>query len=153
MHFTKTHKQPLLFLILFFSSLSLFANPLDSIGIERINGKLYVIHEVDKGETLYSISKRYDVSMNEIAEATPEVKRGLKAGARIKVPYKQPAVDVSTPKVHTVAKGETLFAISRIYGVTYQEIMAWNNLDSPSISIGQKLTIGGESKVEDKPVN
>lgn len=153
MHFTTNHKQRTLFYLLIFLSTSLLGNPLDSIGIERVNGKVYVIHQVDKGETLYSISKRYDVSMAEIADATPEVKRGLKAGARIRVPYRQPTVDVSSPRIHTVVKGETLFAISQQYGVQYQQIMAWNNLDSPSISIGQKLTIGGPSPKEEKPVN
>lgn len=153
MHFTITHRQRLLFYLFFLLSTSILGNPLDSIGIERINGKVYVIHEVDKGETLYSISRRYDVSMNEIAEATPEVRRGLKAGARIRIPYKQPVAAISESVIHTVVKGETLFAISRKYGVTYQQIMAWNNLDSPSINIGQKLTIGGDTVEEPKPVN
>lgn len=139
----------LLLALLPFSS---HASKIDSIGVETIGGKVYVIHKVERGETLYSISKRYNASMNAIADATPEVKKGLKAGMTIRVPYNQQVSSVSPSgekKTHTVVKGETLYGISRQYGVTYQQIMEWNELDDLSISIGQRLVIGGP--IEPKP--
>ncbi|WP_332914216.1 LysM domain-containing protein [Algoriphagus boritolerans] len=43
---------------------------------------------------------------------------------------------------HTVAQGETLFAISRKYGVTVENLKSWNSIGSQNIiSIGQKLVI------------
>ena len=42
---------------------------------------------------------------------------------------------------HTVAKGETLFRISRQYGVTVNDLKDWNNLSSNTISVGQKLMV------------
>ena len=105
-----------------------FASPQDSIGVETVNGQLFVIHKVDKGETLYSISKRYNATMNDIAEASPDVKKGLKAGMTIRVPYQKKATPTQKAKIHTVAKGETLYSISRKYGVTYQQIIQWNDL-------------------------
>src|SRR5210317_1322247 len=80
----------------------------DSLRLETIDGQAYIIHQVDPGETLYSISKRYHCSMNDIAKATPEVKRGLTNGMIIKVPYDpnnkpQP----SGQAVHVVKQGET----------------------------------------------
>ena len=128
-----------------------FASPQDSIGVETVNGQLFVIHKVDKGETLYSISKRYNATMNDIAEASPDVKKGLKAGMTIRVPYQKKATPTQKAKIHTVAKGETLYSISRKYGVTYQQIIQWNDLPNNDLKIGQRLTIGGP--VEKKPEN
>ena len=43
------------------------ASTLDSLRSEIIDGQVYVIHQVDKGETLYAISRRYGASMDDIA--------------------------------------------------------------------------------------
>src|SRR5690606_711627 len=48
----------------------------------------------------------------------------------------------SSKITHTVASGETLFAISKKYGVTVNQLKDWNNIGSQNIiSIGQKLAI------------
>ena len=44
---------------------------------------------------------------------------------------------------HTVAKGETLYRISKQYGVSVQDLKDWNNLSGNIISIGQKLIVSG----------
>jgi len=120
--------------------------PADSVGIETINGKIYVIHEVEEGETLYAIAARYGASMNAIARVSPEVKSGLHSGMRILVPYKPKAKTPDSVFVHTVKQGETLYSISRLYKVSYQQIMKWNAMPSTDIEVGQQLTIGGEEK-------
>ena len=81
-----------------------FSSPIDSLRLETIDGKSYIIHQVDPGETLYSISKRYQCTMNAIAEASPEVKRGLANGMTIRVPSnssKKPAVAGETLQYFT----------------------------------------------------
>ena len=50
--------------------------------------------------------------------------------------------DLGAPP-HTVVKGETLYGISRQYGVTVSDLKRWNNLDSNIISIGQQLKVSG----------
>ena len=61
----------------------------------------------------------------------------------------------TTCLVHRVQKGETLYAISKKYGVTVAEIQRWNNLPSPDrISIGQTLKIyksGTQTAVSSTP--
>lgn len=48
----------------------------------------------------------------------------------------------TAPSYHTVSQGETLFAISRKYGVTVEDLKRWNNIGSQNIiTIGQKLVI------------
>ena len=49
----------------------------------------------------------------------------------------------STPKYHTVAKGETLGGIARKYGVTVKQLIEWNKLSNPdALKLGQKLKVG-----------
>lgn len=43
--------------------------------------------------------------------------------------------------IHTVTQGQTLYAISKLYKVTVSEIIEWNNLTNPALSLGQKLVI------------
>ena len=60
---------------------------------------------------------------------------------------------VSTPREirHTVETKQTLFSISRQYGVTIDEVRQWNNLSSNSLDIGQVLTIRMRPKQQDLP--
>jgi LysM repeat protein len=130
----------------FLGQISLFASPMDSLRVEYIEGKAYIIHLVDPGETLYSISKRYKTSMNDIADATPAVKKGLLDGMILQIPYKPQVNNSVKEQTHTVAKGETLYSISRIYDIAVVQIMEWNELLSSDLEIGQVLKIGGESQ-------
>ena len=59
------------FLVL--SGLSFFSPEIkkDSIGIETINGKTFIVHKVDAGETLYAISRRYGVTVEQIVTQNP----------------------------------------------------------------------------------
>jgi len=119
------------------------ASVLDSLRLEYIDGKAYVIHQIDPGETLFSISKRYNSTMNAIAETNPEVKSGLSDGMILKIPYK-PNQAKTQNKIHIVGEGETLYSISNIYKISVIEIMEWNDLLSSELEIGQQLKIIGK---------
>ena len=122
----------------------LFASPKDSLRLEYIDGQAYIIHKVDVGETLYSISKRYKISMNTIADATPAVKKGLVDGMILQIPYKTQVSNTGNEETHTVAQGETLYSISRTYEASVTQMMEWNDLLSSELKIGQVLKVGGE---------
>lgn len=122
----------------------LIAAPVDSLRVEYIDGQAYIIHQVDPGETLYSISRRYNISMNTIAEATPAVKKGLLDGMILQIPYKSQVNNTAKNQTHTVAKGETLYSISRSYETSVMQIMEWNELLSNELKIGQVLKVGGK---------
>ncbi len=129
------------------------ANPIDSVGSEMINGKVYVLYQVKSGESVYSIATKYGASMRDIVAVSPEVKKGLQIGMIIKVPYKrvQEKASKTTTDYHIVKSGETLYGISRLYQVSVNQIMEWNNLGSTGLDIGQKIFITGSTKVA-KPV-
>lgn len=104
-------------------------------------------HEVQKGETLYSIAKKYNMGVDDLKQLNSLADGGLSIGQKLlvsKATKEQPkkAETVTTNFVyHTVAKGETLYAIARKYGVKVDDVKKLNNLGESAISIGQKLRV------------
>lgn len=78
------------FLFLCFQSAAFAATTerLDSIGIQKIEGRTFIIHKVVNQETLFSISRRYKVQMSEIQLANEILKQGMKAGQMLLVPFR-----------------------------------------------------------------
>jgi LysM repeat protein len=125
-----------------------FSAPLmDSIGVETVNGKTFVLHRVDEKETLYAISRRYRTTVDAIIDYNKGAADGLEIGEVLKVPYTPRTASNKTTEglVHEVQPRETMFSIARKYGVTVDEIKQWNNLTSTSLSIGQAITIKKKS--------
>ena len=129
--------------LLFLLAFSLNAeSPADSIGIETINGKTFVIHKVENKETLFAISRRYRTTVDAILQHNASAGSGLEVGQILKVPYTRPVNKPSRDGiVHKVAPKETLYSISRTYGVTMEDIRAWNGLADNALAIGQELVI------------
>lgn len=71
---------------------SVFAAPVDSIGIEKKGNKITVLHKVEEGQSLFSILKRYNSSFAEFYKANPSIKENqeLKWQEIVKVPYHKP---------------------------------------------------------------
>lgn len=96
-------------------------------------------HTVQKGETLFSIAKQYEVNVEQIKEWNNIEASELSVGKSLII---RPAGDnPEDGKIHTVEKQETLFSISKMYNVSIAEIKSWNNLSSNNLSLGQNLTI------------
>lgn len=128
-------------IITLITSFSLNPAPADSIGKEMINGKVFVLHRVELKETLYGISKRYGTTVEAILQQNPTADGGLEIGQILKVPY------VSSPKKpasngkHIVAEKETLYSISKLYGLSVDELRRMNGLTDTSLSLGQELVV------------
>lgn len=112
----------------------------------------FVMHKVVKGESLYQIGKKYQVTVDDLLKNNPGVTAAnLKPGMILRVPSKnvpappKPAVQpVSPPKKqqnHIVLPKETLYGIAKKYGVTIEQIKTWNDLDDNSLQEGQVLVI------------
>ena len=124
-----------------------YSLPPDSVGLKEQNGKTFIMHRVDKGETLFSIGPRYDVSVDQLKSTNPQTADELVVGEVILVPYDPQADDEATQssrawRYHTVEQGQTLFAISQQYNASVDQIRNWNNLKSNNIEVGQKLKVG-----------
>lgn len=87
--------------ILFSLSISLAQakdlSSVDSIGVQRVGDKTFIVHQVSEQETLFSISRRYKVGMGDIQGANQALKQGLKVGETILVPHGQATASISTP--------------------------------------------------------
>lgn len=75
--------------------------PLDSIGIERKNGKLFVLHKIEQGETLYSILKRYNSSEKDFYAANPEFRKDavMASDQVISIPLNTKSKSIPRPRV------------------------------------------------------
>ncbi|GHB27597.1 LysM peptidoglycan-binding domain-containing protein [Mongoliitalea lutea] len=124
---------------------------MDSIGIERVGDKTFIIHQVSQGETLFGLSRRYQVAVNDIIQSNENLQDGLKMGARVRVPYVSKASLAPNEQIHRVAAGETMFAISRKYNVSVSDILSWNNLQGSDLSVGQALVIKGAAVAQTAP--
>ncbi|GAL87051.1 LysM repeat-containing protein [Sporocytophaga myxococcoides] len=146
-----------LILILFISLSDVFAGVQDSIGLEKKDSKVFVLHKADPKETLYSISRKYKVTVDELNKNNPELSAGLKVGQIIRIPYKgSVAVVSSTPEsavssssgsaggTHTVEPKETLYSLSRKYNVTVDEIRKANP-GLAELKVGQTINIPGKA--------
>ncbi|MBR4179203.1 MAG: LysM peptidoglycan-binding domain-containing protein [Treponema sp.] len=141
-------KSFLICAILFAAAISLFAD---------------TTYKVEKGDTLYSISRKYQITVAELRAANNLSENDvIKVGQKLKIP----TADISSAaalaadnkattnptgatlsagtatKEYTVVKGDTMYSIAKKNGMTLAEFMALNNLDNSSvIKVGQKLKI------------
>lgn len=66
---------------------------LRSTVIEKVDGKEYYVHTIKRGQTLYMISKAYGVEVNDLIAENPQVKDGIKADEKIRIPIRSNQVD------------------------------------------------------------
>lgn len=136
---------------LLFVFLSWSASPSDSLRMETINGKQFIIHQIDTKETLYSISRRYNMPITVILENNPSSDGGLAVGKQLKIPFIPKTNAKVEGKIHTVAAKETLYAIARQYDVSIEDLKKLNNLSNTDISFGQELIIPKKSTLVEVP--
>jgi LysM repeat protein len=115
----------------------------DSIGIEKKDGKTFVLHKVDAKETLYSIARKYNSKVDEIKVANPGIEAGLKIGQVLKVPVKTTSLSASLAATleHTVQQGETLYGIAKKYNLSVEELTALNEGSVKELKPGQVLKV------------
>ena len=94
-----------------------------------------VSHTVAQGQTLYSISKLYNTTVDEIVKLNPGCAEKLSIGQKLIIPRKS-AKEKSNVKTHTIQSGETLYRLSKMYNVTTEELCAAN----PGLSISNFRT-------------
>ncbi len=107
------------------------------------SGTSYV---VKSGDTLWSIAKKFGVTVDELKEKNNLASNALSINQVLLIPTED---EVSVPEgdYYTVKKGDTLYGIANKYGLTVDELKALNNLSSNLLSVGQKLLV--KSNVSD----
>ena len=105
-------------------------------------------HLVKKGETLYSISKKYNISQEELIQLNPGLEQGLREGSELCLrksvgpPVTKPEpVNDMTDKIHVVSVGDTWYSLSKKYGVTIEQLQEANKSIGNELRLEQRLLI------------
>ncbi len=122
------------------------------------------IHTVEAKETLYSLSKKFSVSVEDIEKAnSAALKDGLKVGQQIIIPIKGSGVaaqvkaaekadakkDVNAYIYHIVEAGETKYSIAKKHGITVQLIESLNPSVKDTLPLGYNLKLVDNNAVKE----
>ena len=101
------------------------------------NNSQTITYKVQKGDSLYSISKRYNTSVDNIVSLNNLKSNNLNIGQILKIPTSSS----SSSTVYIVKKGDSLYSIAKKFNTTVSSIKSKNKLTSNNLSINQKLYI------------
>lgn len=114
----------------------------------------YFLHTVTKGQSLYSISSMYNVTIDDIVRLNPGSDKQIREGAALKIPQATNN-NSEKPVFHTIQAGETLYRLSVKYNITTQAICQANpGLSTENFRTGQVIIIPVKSEtkqVQDVP--
>lgn len=134
-----------IFPVLLFISLVLKGNSQPNIKISDeikvIENKTYYVHTVEQNQTLYSISKAYQISINEIQQINQLSSSSIKPGQKLLIPKNENHQNKEEYIYHTVENGETLYGLSQQYDISIENIIKMNPEARNGIKKGQLLKI------------
>lgn len=105
--------------------------------VDQAKPENFIIHYVSMGETLYSISQKYNVPVEDIKTANGLKNDQISLGMELKIQKQQKGAII----VYKVQSGDTLYSISRKFSVSVEEIKSWNKISDNSINVGQTIEI------------
>ena len=97
----------------------------------------YIIYTVQKGDSLWKISQRYKVPVNDITAFNNLSNINLKIGDELRIPITNMEAEVT----YTVKRGDTLWSIAKDFEVSVDDIKNVNNLTTNLLTVGQNLII------------
>lgn len=94
-------------------------------------------YTVQKGDTLYKIANQFNITVNELKKLNNLQSDTLSIGQQLQI-SEEPTI---LNNVYIVEKGDTLYEIASIYGISVKELKDLNNLTSNNIYVGQQLVV------------
>lgn len=110
----------------------------ECIGDENLYNEDTTTYIVKSGDSLYSIAKKFNTTVNDIIKANNLISTSLVINQVLTIPNSNNKI------IYTVEKGDSLYSIAKKFNTTVANIINDNNLTSNLLSIGQILTIKGE---------
>ena len=104
-------------------------------------------YEVQKGDNLFSIAKKFNVSIEDLKKWNNLEDLNVQLGSKLALANKEETAVVEAPKTetkiveHKVKKGEYLSTIAKKYNVTVAEIKEWNSLEDNNVKLGETLIV------------
>ena len=102
------------------------------------DGETYI---VKSGDSLWSIAKRYGVSIDDIKKANNLSSNLLNIGQVLIIPSEEEPPEIGDFIVYTVSSGDNLYKIATKYNLTVDDLVNYNDLATTNLSIGQQLLI------------
>ena len=102
------------------------------------NGETYI---VKSGDSLWSIAKRYGVSIDDIKKANNLSSNLLNIGQVLIIPSDEEPPEIGDFIIYTVSSGDNLYKIATKYNLTLDDLVNYNDLATTNLSIGQQLLI------------
>ena len=94
----------------------------------------YNVYKVQRGDSLYSIARKYGISVDDIKSVNNLNNNTISIGQELKIPSNN--IDY-----YIVQTGDSLYSIAKRYGISVDYLKRKNNLTSNTLSIGQKLLL------------
>lgn len=129
-----------------------------------ISGVPYYIHPVKKGETAYSISRAYGITVDELTKENPPVLYGVNEGQTLRIPITEESQTIASVSqqdksrrdeskyiYHKLNPGETVYFLSKAYGVSENEVISSNpGIDINKMPVGAEVAIPRREFMNDK---
>jgi LysM repeat protein len=130
--------------------------PFESLLTKQLSNAIdtnkYVYHKILKGETVYAITKKYNVEEKKLASYNPTLNSGLKEGDYLIIGEKKKIsstkhvasstpISLVTSETYTVLQSETLYGISKKLNVSQDDLLKWNPESKDGIKQGQVLKV------------
>lgn len=149
--------------ILTFVLLAFIGMSAQSLSRVTVDGKEYYVYEVRKGDTMFGISRQFGWNQQTLRRYNPGQFTTLRKGTPVYYPCdaEDNTSDATAPDSsetqhnqvrHTIQRGETLYSISRMYGLSVPELQRLNPGAGDNIKAGDVLVISGSGENNDGAV-
>ena len=113
-------------------------------------------HIVEKGETIYGISKTYGISAEDLIAANPQISGGLEIGQTIIIPTKEYSQVPENGTIYTIKKGDNPYRVAINHGISTEALLAANpGISATNFKTGETIIIPAvkkqKTKEEQKP--
>ena len=98
-------------------------------------------YTVKSGDSLWSIAKKYNISVEELKLANNLTNNLLNIGQKLIIPSKQTQTTADDYDIYIVKSGDSLYSIAQRYGVSVNDLIEANNLSTTNLKIGDQLLI------------
>jgi membrane-bound lytic murein transglycosylase D len=123
-------------------------NAVETAIVSNDNEKESDFYVVEKGDNLFSISKKFNISLEDLKKWNNLDGLNVEQGSKLTLAENEQTENEVTNKAevkiteHIVEKGESIGSIARKYDVSISDIKDWNNIENNTIHFGSKLVVG-----------
>lgn len=113
----------------------------------------YITYTVKSGDSLYSIARKYNTTVDLITNLNNLTSTSLQIGQQLLIPANQTTTPPITGEYYTIQRGDSLYSIARRFNTTVDAIIQANNLTTIDLQIGNQLLIPETSNDNFPPAN